>query len=156
MYLYHGSGYKQDELMPGFKRSGKLVQWDVTESNEWLYAAVHKEEAIAMGFASTLEKLFQIKRYKTQGREILVEIESGRIPTQADLNAVQVYLYTIQKDDKSQWVLVNNAYNDLKEEYKTKATLTDCLVKVEAIDMAKWLAGKKITVRGPGGRAYDW
>lgn len=156
MHLYHGSGFKQDELMPGFKRSGKLVQWDVTESNEWLYAAVNKEEAISMGFASILEKTFTVKRFKTEGRCILIEIESGRIPTLAELKALQVYLYTIQKDDKSGWVRVNNLYNDLKDEYKTKETLTDCIECCEAIDMTRYLGQKQITVKGPGGRAYDW
>jgi hypothetical protein len=156
MHLYHGSGFDQNELMPGFKRSGKVVKWDNTESNEWLYVAVTKEEAVSMGFASVIEKNYLLDRYKSHGKDIVIFIESGRLPTLAELLKLDVYLYTIQKDDKHEWVLVNNPTNDIKEEYKTKHTLTDCIISKEKIDIVKWAAGKSIKVVDKKHAANNW
>jgi len=52
--LFHGSGFDQSELMPGFYRSGNLVKWDETESNMFLYTTTEREVAIGQGFASTV------------------------------------------------------------------------------------------------------
>lgn len=154
MNLYHGSGYDQTELMPGFKHSGKIVQWDETESNEWLYSTSSKEEAIAQGFASVLEKHYNLDRYKSDGDLIIIEIATGRIPVTADLFKLDVWLYTIQHDGR--WRPVNNKHNGMKDEYKTKETIRDSILDKEKIDIAQWLGRKKVKVVNRTNRAHDW
>ena len=72
--LYHGSLYKQNELMPGFKRSGKLVQWDGIENNTYLYATTDQLEAISLGLGSALEKELDSRRFATFDNNIVVYI----------------------------------------------------------------------------------
>jgi hypothetical protein len=66
--LYHGSGFKHSELKPGIQHSGVKVEWDKTESNEYLYADEIKENAISMAFASAIEKKYELVRYQTKKR----------------------------------------------------------------------------------------
>lgn len=152
--LYHGSGFDQEELMPGFKHSGTLVKWDGTESNEWLYAASSLEEAVAQGFASTLEKHFNVGRYKSDGNEIYIEIENGRVPTVNEMKALDVWLYTIEFTDC--WQLVGNLTNGIKNEYKTTETIKESILSKEKVDIAKWYTGKKVQVISRNNRSYDW
>lgn len=152
--LYHGSGFIADELMPGFKHTGKLVKWDGTESNEWLYAAATREEAISQGFASTLEKHYNVGRFKSEGNKIYIEIENGKVPTEKEMKALDVYLYTIAFSDA--WQLVNNLTNGIKDEYKTKETIKDDILEREKLDIAKWFSGKDVKVVSRTNRSYDW
>jgi hypothetical protein len=152
--LYHGSGFDQDELKPGIKHTGKLVKWDQTESNEWLYATSSMEEAIAQGFASVLEKHFKVSRYKSDGDDLYIEIEAGRVPSVAEMKALDIWLYTIEWHDC--WRHVNNAVNGLVDEYKTQETIKDSILLKEKIDTAKWFSGKKVRVVSKTNRAYDW
>lgn len=152
--LYHGSGYSQDELKPGIKHSGKLVQWDGTESNEWLYAASSLEEAVSQGFASTLEKHFNVSRFKSDGNKITIEIEKGRVPTENEMKALDVWLYTIEHT--SCWRLVNNTTNGIKDEYKTQETIKESILSKEKVDIAKWYQGKQVKVISVSNRSYDW
>jgi len=93
-HLYHGSGYQQDELKPGIHYTGKKVEWDKTESNEWLYATTSMEEAIAQGFASSVEKHYNLVRFMSQGRDLTLVFD-GAVPTQAQLAALPLFLYKI-------------------------------------------------------------
>lgn len=156
MNLYHGSGFNQDELMSGFKRTGELVKWDKTETNEWLYAAVSREEAITMGFSSILEKTFNVSNYKSSGNTIVITIGSGRLPTLRDLQSMAINLYTIEMHERTNWVLVNNSTNDIKEEYKTKETLDDCIINKEVVECREWLSGKDITIIDKNVTSNNW
>jgi len=142
--LYHGSGYNQNELMPGYKRSGKLVQWDETESNEWLYATTSKATAITLGFCSKIEKIYDVKRCVTHGNEIKITFYNNRVPSKSELERLQVYLYTIEFDNN--WVSNSNKHNKLTTEYKTKSTIRSTIISKEQVDMKEWLKDKRITL----------
>lgn len=144
--LYHGSGFKQTELMPGFYRSGNLVEWDETESNMFLYATTVKESAIGLGFSSMIEKTFNTHRYRESGMEIEIQVYKGPLPTVRDLEQVNVYLYTMEMLPADKWLKVNNEHNGLDTEYKTEETISRAIISCEDIDLKKWLAHRKIKI----------
>lgn len=140
--LYHGSAYKQDELMPGFKRSGEKVQWDMTESNEWLYASLRRDDAISMGFASAIEKAYEMDRYSHDKNNIIIQFRT-EIPDEKDLRRFIIYLYEIEMEIRDGWVLNKNKFNGMEGEYRTKHTVTaikDCNV----VDLTEWLSDKQL------------
>jgi hypothetical protein len=142
--FYHGSGYDQKELMPGIKRSGKLVRWDETESNEWLYATTDMQEAIGQAFASMMEKQHGIMRYKAHGNVIELTVPDNRIPPRGEIEKLQLYLYTLANLPQDRWVKNDNAHNKLLTEWKTQATITNGILSREQVDLAGWLAPKKL------------
>lgn len=145
-YLYHGSGYDQKELMPGFKRSGQLVKWDFTEDNTWLYACYSRESAIAMGIASQVEKQNGVTRFVWDDVDtVTVETDGGL--DRAVLDTLVVYLYTIKLAPEDHWQLVGNQHNGLGDEYKTQRTIDKHIVSVEAIAVKDWFKGKKLIVK---------
>lgn len=145
-HLYHGSGYKHPELKPGIMHSGELQQWDKTESNEWLYATTLMEEAIAQGFASVIEKHWELARYQSFKDTITIIID-GPLPSMRELQALQVYMYKIDWDT-TLWVRVDNLHNGMSNEYKTKSVIGPKMIdSCEAVDMANWLKGKKIEIK---------
>jgi hypothetical protein len=141
-HLYHGSGYRQTELKPGVHYTGEVVRWDKTESNEWLYATTSMEEAIAQGFASTVEKHFKLARYKTHGKHLELVFD-GPVPSIEQLHALSVYLYKIDWI-KDQWVKVDNLHNGMTNEYKTQAILKDVIDSCTAVDLRHWLSRKEV------------
>lgn len=146
-HLYHGSGYKHPELKPGIMHSGELQQWDKIESNEWLYATTLMEEAIAQGFASVIEKHWNLARFQSAGDGITIIID-GPLPSLRELQALTVYLYKIDWDP-SIWTLVDNMHNGMTNEYKTKQVIgPKSIDSCEAVDLKKWLANKKIEIKG--------
>lgn len=145
-FLYHGSGYKHSELKPGIHHTGKLQRWDNTESNEWLYATTMREEAIAQGLASVIEKNWSLTRFQSTDRSIVIYID-GKVPTYADIVKLTVYLYVIQWDD-AHWTKVDNVSNGMESEYKTKTTIPSSLIaSCEPVDLTKWLRGKTLTIK---------
>lgn len=142
--LFHGSMYEQNELMPGFKRSGKEVEWDGVESNRYLYATTDRETAISQGFASSLEKLFPMERFRTEGDDIHVYIK-GAPPSNEQLKKITVYLYTLKDLPHDLWRKNNNKVNGLDTEWVTQNTICDGIVSREPISMATWLNGRSIT-----------
>lgn len=146
-HLYHGSGYKQPELKPGIMHSGELQQWDKTESNEYLYATTLMEEAIAQGLASVIEKYWKLARYQSSGDSITIIVD-GPLPSLKEIQALTVYLYTIDWDT-SVWVRVDNLHNGMTNEYKTKQVIGSKMIdSCEAVDLKKWLDGKKVVIKG--------
>ncbi|ARV77033.1 hypothetical protein PHABIO_402 [Pseudomonas phage Phabio] len=140
--LYHGSMYKQTELMPGYQRSGKLQTWDGVESNLHLYASSSKEEAELLGVGSAAEKTFETNRY--------IEFE-GNIwlftDTPIDINDVlgmTVYIYTIPFKESDGWEKNNNPYNNIDTEWKTRKTVKG--VSVKSIDIRALMQGRTITL----------
>jgi len=142
-HLYHGSGYQQNELKPGIHYTGEKVEWDKTESNEWLYATTSMEEAIAQGFASTVEKHYALARFMSHGRDLTLVFDK-QVPTLQQLTDLKVYLYKIDWDI-AQWVKVNNLHNGMETEYKTQATLKgDVIDSCTQVDLKQWLSRKTV------------
>jgi hypothetical protein len=152
--LYHGSGFDQDELMPGFLRSGKLVQWDQTESNEWLYTTTDKQEAISQAFASMIEKTYESMGYATHGNRIEIQFPKEVAPSVEELKKLQLFLYTIRLEDEDGWVKNNNEHNQIKTEWKTQSIIDRNIIHKEQIDLAGWLANKQLDLR-VGGKANN-
>lgn len=154
--LYHGSMFRQDELMPSFKRTGKLVRWDQTENNQYLYATTDKEEAIGLGFSSAVEKVYRLDEYHSDDQGgISLKIPNKAVTLQ-NLMRLDVFLYTIAYRQSDGWVLNNNEYNNLKTEYKTQRTIT-VFEKLEKIDVRKWMKTKNIKlVNGKNTNLPGW
>jgi hypothetical protein len=110
-FLYHGSRFKQPELMPGFLRSGKLVRWDNTESNKFLYATTEKSLAIELGFASSIEKQFKIDRFEVEHGKM--HIQTADYMTIKDLEKVPVFIYTIEYEREDGWMKNRNDHNGI-------------------------------------------
>lgn len=145
--LYHGSHYSQNELMPGYKRSGKLVEWDKTESNKWLYATTVQEEAIILGFASAVEKHFDLHHFRVINKGYLEFIFNERPPHVDEMCRLELYLYTIHKATSDGWVKVNNTVNGMDTEWKTDKTLQMNIISKDKVDLFSWRRGKEIRVK---------
>lgn len=143
-FLYHGSLFKQAELMPGFKRTNKITRWDKTESNIFLYASSVENTAIELGFASAIEKLFAVSHFHSQNGKI--EIETNDTVTRDELTNVVVYLYKIRFNPKEGWLKNDNKHNGLTTEYKTPLDVYD-IVSCEQVDIAKWLKNFQVFIR---------
>lgn len=153
-HLYHGSGYQQDELKPGFMHSGEVVRWDTTESNEWLYATTVMEEAIAQGFASVVEKHYRLVRFQSSGNDVILIVE-GRLPTRKELEELAVFLYKIDWDTRI-WVRVDNPHNDMENEYKTKSIIRAAMIdSCQPVCMKQWLSRKNVTIKAKTA-AMNW
>jgi hypothetical protein len=149
MKLHHGSKYNHTELKPGYERVGKTINWDQTESNEYLYATVSKEAAIGMSLASTVEQSYLLDRFQHHDRIIRITVSEGPLPTVEDLLKLKTYVYAIRFDPRDGWEKVNNQYNNMSGEYKTKKTLKSSIEQVFIIEMEKWLKDKQVIILGP-------
>jgi hypothetical protein len=147
MKLYHGSMYLNEDgmLMSGFLRSGKLVKWDKTETNEWLYVIDNTEAVEGLGVASAIEKVFATKRYTEKGNDIRIECyNDGKIFTIDDISKLDVYIYEIEHNVHDGWEYVNNEHNGINDEMKTKKKITfDNFYK---LDVTKWLKDKNVSI----------
>lgn len=141
--LYHGSMYCQNKLQPGFKHTGKIVKWDVTESNMYLYATSVRATAIELGFASAVEKMFDVTRFISKGDTI--RIESTEDITEEDLHKVIVYVYAIPNLQEDKWVLNDNDHNGITTEYKTSRvirSINSCM----QVNIKEWIKKYKVTI----------
>lgn len=143
--LYHGSAYQQAELMPGFKRSGQLVEWDKTENNKFLYATTDKDSAIELGFASSIEKKFRLNRFKSNGKALLIETSDVSL-TVSELNKLEVFLYTLTLSASDGWVKNSNEHNGLLTEFKTDKTITSIEI-CKKVDIKEWLSGFDVQIK---------
>lgn len=147
-FLYHGSMYKQNELMPGYKRSYKLVKWDGCEDNTWLYATPSRDEAILLGISSAIEKRAGLKRYHYVEGSNVIEVEFYDNPmTVEDIYNLPVYLYTLRGSKSDGWMPNYNLDNGIVNEYKTQQTITGNIARTEAIDVRDYLHGWKIRIK---------
>ena len=145
--LYHGSSFKHDQLKPGFDHTGIRVEWDKTESNEFLYADENAEEAVSMAFASLLEQKYNLSRYQTKGDTINITVASGeRLFGKHDLTKLKVYVYIISKADSDGWVKVNNQHNNSNTEWKTKKHIKQNILGIKEVDVYDWLKRKELKV----------
>lgn len=144
--IYHGSAFNHEELKPGFKRSGKLVSWDETESNKYLYATTDRDAAVILGFASSLDKHYLLDRFITNDNKIIIQLGNKPLPFLEDLLKIDVYLYQITFDEKDGWIHNHNEYNNLTTEYKTKNTIKSNIVQVDKVDLKVYFKNKKIKI----------
>lgn len=147
-YLFHGSAYKQGELMPGFQRSGNLVKWDNTEDNTWLYSTSKREDAIMLGISSAIEKQYKLDRYHYDQKRRMLEITISEPITQRDIEGLQVYLYTIRADAADGWMANYNPANGIDDEFKTQRTVEKGLIKTEVVDVAAALRHLTVKIIG--------
>jgi hypothetical protein len=155
--LYHGSGFKHSELKPGIQHSGVKVEWDKTESNEYLYADEIKENAISMAFASAIEKKYELVRYQTKKDTIKIKLASGsKVPSKEIIANLKIYLYTIALKETDQWEKVDNKVNDCYTEYKTNTVIKSHILSVEEVDLEKWLRAKKLTISSESLTSFNW
>jgi hypothetical protein len=146
--LYHGAIGEYSSLMSGFSRTGELVKWDETESNQYLYATSSREEAISQGFASIVEKHWRLARYRTKGREIEISVEAGTtLPTLSQLRNLVICLYTIKTYPEHAWVKNTNEFNGLDTEYKTEKNIYADDFTLEKVSAAPWLDRHHIVIR---------
>ena len=146
--LYHGSAYHQTELMPGFNRTGRLVEWDKTENNKFLYATTDEYSAIELGFASSIEKKFTLNRFKSAAKALLIETPDKSL-TVAELNKLDVFLYTITVNEEDGWVKNSNRHNGILTEFKTGRTITS-IDNCKKIDVKTWLSDFDVRVKYVG------
>ncbi len=145
--LYHGSSFKHTKLKPGFDHTGVRVEWDKTESNEFLYADENADEAVSMALASLLEQKYNLKRYQTSGNSITITLAKGeRLFGKYDLARLKVYVYIIAKVDSDGWVKVNNQHNNSTTEWKTKKHIDQNIIGIKEVDVYDWLKQKELKV----------
>lgn len=144
-HLYHGSAFSTLNLMPGFNRSGKLEEWDNTESNKFLYASADPEVATEQAFASQASKMFLVNRFQSHGNNLILTIERSRPMPRDAFKDCFVYLYRIAYHKKD-WQEVNNRTNGLTGEFKTQKTLVTEIESTQRILVNDWLKDKNLQI----------
>lgn len=142
--LYHGSRFKSTELKPSFLVTGKLVEWDGTESNRFLYAGTDKDLAIMMAAAAQAESQGAVEIHTTPTE--FVALWDGSRPRSA-LFHLTIYLYTLNVLPEDNWVKVNNPNNPDVDEYKTQTTFSNKRFMVQIINWDDWCESKGIKVK---------
>lgn len=153
--LYHASAYRHSELMPGYKRSGKLVRWDNVETNEWLYASTELETVKALGLASAIEKKYQLDRFLFNGNTLTLHFP---VHTSVSLNQIKkldVWVYTIATQEEDGWIENKNPVNSLDTEWKTQATISS-IIHVEKLNVEAWLKDKHLEIRNTHPAFLSW
>lgn len=140
--LYHGSLYKQNELMPGIKRSGELTVWDGVETNQNLYATTDRQAAALLGIGSAAEKTFDTDRFIENEGDIW--LFSQKPIELDDFLKMVIYRYTIPVRPQDGWKKNNNPYNNIDTEWITQKTING--VKCEQLDIREVMKGHKVTV----------
>lgn len=142
--LYHGSHYWTTLLRPGIHYTEKEVFWDETESNRFLYASPDKDECIVLGWASAIEKHYEMDEFHHENKSIRILLKEETPPLKKLLDlAVFLYEITVKPEDK--WINVNNKVNSIDNEYKTPNEIE--YDKVEKIDIPKHLSTFKISLQ---------
>lgn len=146
-YLYHGSGYEQDELKPGYSHSKELTTWDKYENNTYLYATTIRDSAIALGFSSAIEKKYDLEStHISEKTKTIKLVFRQNIPDIKDIENIKVYLYTL-KYDPNIWTKNNNPFNNIDNEYKTKKEIKD-IVSRNMVDIPELLKQYQLSMSG--------
>lgn len=148
--LYHGSAFFTKELKPGFYFSKKLVEWDKTESNKFLYATTEYRDAVLFGFASLIEKRFDVEHVhfdsnKDSSKVYVATPEKSDKLSVEDLLSCTVYLYTINHRKSDGWQLVKNKVNNYDKEFKTSRFI-EAIEKIEEIVIKDWFESHGVLV----------
>lgn len=149
MKLYHGSMYEQNELMPGFRRSGELTSWDGTESNLYLYVSSNMNEAILLGIASAAEKVFKTtaSHISEADRRFEITVDGDKLPTVEDVYGLKVFVYTLAYRDEDKWVKNNNSQNNITTEYKTQETIKSAIISRQVVNVRSVLKDFKVIIK---------
>ena len=144
--LYHASFRKVNELKPGFQVTKKLVKWDISETNRFLYAVDDRETVEFLGLGSAIEKMVLIDRYQVREDKIIVHISEGsHPPSMEQIYALEVYIYTITPGPEQLWIKNNNKHNGLDNEWKTKSIIQARSFKVEKMNVRMFLRDKELS-----------
>lgn len=154
--LFHGSPWKTDDLKPGFLRTGKLKEYDQTESNRYLYATDQIDEAVFQGFCSLLERHYDIASFHSEGKLIEIRMDSFVLPTIAAVSWLELWCYHIVTLEEDGWERVNSEQNPGYPEYRTQSTIPPARCRAVPVDLKAFLAKHRITVITQNGRRYDW
>lgn len=109
--------------MPGYLRSGEIVRWDKTESNEWLYASTDREVATILGLASAAEKKWHTERFSHVGSTLFFQFDAQTDVKFEDLLGLELFVYHIEPKQEHEWLKNNNLHNKIQTEWKTKKTI---------------------------------
>lgn len=115
--LYHGSRFLTAVLKPGFEYTGRVIKWDHTEDNTWLYASTSKEEAQLNALASSLEANYGATHISFDSTQ--VSVGSTRRIREEEVRRIRVCVYTLLLTPD--WIKVNNEHNGSDTEYKTRS-----------------------------------
>lgn len=144
-YLYHGSGFEQTELKPGYEHTKKLVNWDRYESNAYLYATSEEITAQLLGISSKWEKTWDLKKTSIDHKAKTIDLVFYKNPpTLQQLQQIDCWVYVIMYKPH-EWVKNRNPHNNIDTEYKTKQTIRDIL-EVKKIDVAQALDGYAVSI----------
>ena len=139
--LFHGSSYKHDHLMPGFKHSGVLQRWDKTESNKFLYLSSDKSEAILNGLASGIARHWEIARIHWDESNITIYFYDEPPSLSEIEKMVHVWCYTCKRVKSMK--LVKNQFNGSMTEYKTK----DDIIPLKREKVSDIFAGRAVKLK---------
>ena len=154
--LFHGSAYNDRVLKPGFEHTGIEVHWDETESNRFLYATTDKESAIGLGWASSIEKSFELDRFQIEGDTLTIQLSpKHQSVTLRELLECPVFLYTFKPKAEEHWELVGNKVNNFHVEYKTKTTIK-ITTTVVRVNLRAWLRIKNIHLNSKTPASASW
>jgi hypothetical protein len=143
--LYHGSAHlAHAAIMPGFMHTHKLVEWDGTENNKFLYATSDRQTALDQAVASLLENRWSLVRFKSDGSRIELWFDGEAVPTKEQLSAEKIWVYTIAPKPLHRWVKVNNKENNLDDEWKTAEVVV--FSARQEVSVGDWLKGEHITI----------
>lgn len=139
MKLYHGSAFKSTNglLIPGFEHTGELVEWDLTESNKFLYFTTSERSAIELGLMSALEKAYLLDRVQIGDDKTFTIVSPTKI-NRKKVMEVNVYLYVLDMSSVQGVVKVHNEHNQMKDEYKTDKSVP--FVSVKKIDIETYFS----------------
>lgn len=143
--LFHASIYDNPDLKPGFYHTKVLVVWDKVESNKFLYASATEDTAITNAAIAALEKAFHVEHVQTDGFVFNIATNVSAAKILAELKKTIVHLYTIRPQPKHRWALVNNPYNNLKDEYKTDLVVDSDFDK-NSFMLADWLDANRVRI----------
>lgn len=144
--LYHASGYWQLMLRPGFHYTGEEVFWDETESNKFLYAGEDKDFVTDMGFASVIEKSYNLESFHSDKNKIEIRLRANSAPlTVSKIKLLSIYLYEMRFKKSDKWVPVET--HNTEKEWKTKNTVS--YVSVKQIAGFDWIKKRDIKVIHP-------
>ena len=143
--LYHGSSHLAlAALMPGFMHSHKLVEWDGTENNHFLYATTDLQTAMDQAVASLLERKWSLIRFKSDGSKIDLWFDGKTLPTAEQLKKEKIWVYTVIPSARHHWVKVNNQQNNLDDEWKTREVID--FSSRQEVSVGDWLKGEHVTI----------
>lgn len=128
LLLYHGSAYREEkELKPGIMHTGELQEWDLTESNRYLYFTSDIRAAKLLALAGAINKKYLLDRfqYDEAARKLVITVSwragDGNIrEVMRDIQTMKMYMYVLRAENIPGLLPCHNTFNQMTGEYKTK------------------------------------